>query len=447
MASEQKPKSREIPPPMGFRPGDSIAIPTHQDILYSDPEEFDSKFTDIGANNLACAAGLPGAEKIDIPKYLALLDKMAASVKQWTEKNWRLFEINPKEFKSSKNVFRAIMLTHVLRRQFGIRYNPARTHIGEDGQETFNFATLGQSDTEDMFIHGALSERRMGICGTLPVVAVAVGRRLGYPLYLVKLPFHLFFRWHDNQERFNIECTPKAGSCVYPDEYYRKWPHYRGEEEGWDKPLSNGSFWLDALPARLEMARFIANRVLELRRCKRFREVLDWVGALERFHGINYDNWRWDAEDALGGVRSDTPKLSQDGPSFADPSSSKALIRSVGNSDTHPAIDLSPQSCDMNCGPDIQNSLNASYYSEQPPLNNPPSPNQVTSPHPPAQKSVPTANPTLPVKTTIAPALLKRIPPLILLAPVPPNSPKFSKLSGVHQTLPTITSFVVFPPK
>ena len=57
----------------------------------------------------------------------------------------------------------------------------------------------------------------------MPVLMVAVGRRLGYPLKLVTAKGHLFARWEDEQERFNIE-TAGRGLSTFPDSHYRSWP-------------------------------------------------------------------------------------------------------------------------------------------------------------------------------------------------------------------------------
>lgn len=58
-----------------------------------------------------------------------------------------------------------------------------------------------------------------GTCSSLPPLYVAIGRRLGYPLKLVKSFAHLFARWDNGAgERFNIECTARQ-FVSHPDEY------------------------------------------------------------------------------------------------------------------------------------------------------------------------------------------------------------------------------------
>lgn len=67
----------------------------------------------------------------------------------------------------------------------------------------------------------------------MPVLYVAVGRRLGYPLRLVTTHRHQFARWDDPAgERFNIEIANK-GLNTFPDDYYRNWP----------VPLQDTPFW------------------------------------------------------------------------------------------------------------------------------------------------------------------------------------------------------------
>jgi hypothetical protein len=70
----------------------------------------------------------------------------------------------------------------------------------------------------------------MGTCSSLPILYLAVGRRLSYPLKLVPTKNHLFVRWEDDRFRFNIDATG-VGMNVYDDEHYRQWPFpVTGEE-------------------------------------------------------------------------------------------------------------------------------------------------------------------------------------------------------------------------
>ena len=123
-----------------------------------------------------------------------------------------------------------------------MRYNPDRIR-------NVDFTRL-----EDLFLHGLLSGSG-GTCVSMPVLYVAIGRRLGYPLRLVEGPEHLFLRWEDNAsgERFNVEGTSRS-FLSEPDSYYETWPREMTEAE-----RSQGYF-LTSLTPREELAVFITTR-------------------------------------------------------------------------------------------------------------------------------------------------------------------------------------------
>jgi len=81
-----------------------------------------------------------------------------------------------------------------------------------------------------------------------------VGRRLGYPLKLVTTKAHVFVRWDDGKERFNIETTSNGGTDSYPDDYYRTWP------EEWTDAEAKANRYLISLSPAEELAQFLANR-------------------------------------------------------------------------------------------------------------------------------------------------------------------------------------------
>jgi hypothetical protein len=88
----------------------------------------------------------------------------------------------------------------------------------------------------------------------MPVLYIAIGRRLGYPLYLLRAKEHFFVRWDEaGGERFNIECTSR-GFRSPDDEYYHRWP----------KPLTaedlRAGIFLRNLRPREELAEFLCSR-------------------------------------------------------------------------------------------------------------------------------------------------------------------------------------------
>lgn len=70
----------------------------------------------------------------------------------------------------------------LLKRGVGIRYQP--TAIGN-----YDFA-----DSRDDLLHGVLT-RKLGTCTSLPVLCVAIGRRLGYPMHLAVATSHVLCQW------------------------------------------------------------------------------------------------------------------------------------------------------------------------------------------------------------------------------------------------------------
>lgn len=172
-----------------------------------------ARITGLASANLACANGLPGADGVDEAAALQTLDTWARRVEAETARHLYRFRQNPAEFNNSEAHFRMLTLVTVLQKDCGVRYNPER-------MQSPDF-----SDSRDLFLHGLLTGKHLGTCVSMPVLYVAIGRRLGYPLKLVTSKAHLFARWEspDGRERLNIEATSQGLNC-FPDEYYHTWP-------------------------------------------------------------------------------------------------------------------------------------------------------------------------------------------------------------------------------
>lgn len=172
---------------------------------------------DIARFNLMRAEGLPGSENLGVEGCLKQLDEWARRVKSETERHQYRFRDRPAEFENSEGFFRMLMLAVVLAEDFKVQYVASR----RDGLASANDGFF--ADSRNVFLHGLLGPDRRGTCSSLPVLYVAVGRRLGYPLKLVATRGHLFVRWEGSGERFNIEASGD-GVNRFPDDYYRKWP-------------------------------------------------------------------------------------------------------------------------------------------------------------------------------------------------------------------------------
>jgi len=138
-----------------------------------------------------------------------------------------------------------------------VRYNPARVR-----DPTFQDPKCIEPDfreSRDLFIHGII-DGPGGTCASMPVLYVAVGRRLGYPLKLVEAKGHLLFRWDDPfgkrfriPETFNVEGTGN-GIGSFSDEHYRKWP------EAWNKAEIAAGCYLRSMSRIEELAGFLGTR-------------------------------------------------------------------------------------------------------------------------------------------------------------------------------------------
>ncbi len=196
---------------------------------------------DIALMNLRCAEGLPGSENFDISACLKTLDQWAARVKHETTRHLYKYRKSPGEFGNSEAFYRMMMLITVLQQDFKVHYNPDRIR------------DVDFTKSQDLFIHGMISSNNGGTCVSMPVLYTAIARRLNYPVYLVTANAHVFCRWEDSKERFNIEATSQ-GMNSYDDEYYMKWP----------KPLTKEvvrrGWYLKSLDNARSLASFLATR-------------------------------------------------------------------------------------------------------------------------------------------------------------------------------------------
>ncbi len=93
--------------------------------------------------------------------------------------------------------------------------------IGEINDYLFDelgFKAVQKADeADDLFLHSVMDSRR-GYCLSLSILYLAMGERLGLPLYGVVVPGHFFVRYDDGRVHFNIETTSKGGTAS--DEHY-----------------------------------------------------------------------------------------------------------------------------------------------------------------------------------------------------------------------------------
>jgi hypothetical protein len=218
---------------------------------------------DIALMNLRCAEGLRGAEGLDVAEALKKLDQYAKRVEQETLRHLYRFREHPEEYQDSEAYFRLMMMAVILQEDFKVTYNPKRIDTPSELQPNQQF----YADAKDVFIHGLTGAPMMGTCSSLPVFYVAVGRRLGYPLFLVTTRNHLFVRWEEGETKLNVEATAR-GFVTYDDAHYRQWPFPVTEAE------IQAHRYLKSLTPPEELACFLVIRGACLMNMKRYPSAL-----------------------------------------------------------------------------------------------------------------------------------------------------------------------------
>lgn len=231
---------------------------------------------DIALMNLACAAGLPFSERMNVTEHLRTLDNWTKHVQAEIDRNAH----RQKREGLPGSQWAAGMMVTVLQQDCGVRYNRHRIYNPDF------------TDSRDQFIHGMMVGDG-GTCASMPVLYVAIGRRLGFPMKLASAKAHLFARWDAPDERFNLEGTG-MGFGIKSDEYYLTFPmpihpHERGH-------------YLNSFSPREELATFLAARGHCLHDNQRFREAAEAYRAAHELapRAPRYENF-WLLAEACAG--------------------------------------------------------------------------------------------------------------------------------------------------
>lgn len=177
---------------------------------------------DIGRMNLICANAALDETQLDITQLLSTLNAWAEIIKSAEQKYKPTFELNPARYDNSYAKFKAVNLILTIKEDLKCRYNPSLIQSGEIYK--VNSPTFFKNPN-DIFISGLLKSRR-GTCASYAPLIVALGRRLGYPLYLKATNGHLLCYWNDGKESFNLDTN--GNSVDTPtDDYYFQTPSHR----------------------------------------------------------------------------------------------------------------------------------------------------------------------------------------------------------------------------
>jgi hypothetical protein len=152
---------------------------------------------DIALLNLACAEGCPGSENVKMAACLKTLDEWASKVAAVTERRLPEFQAKPDEYGSSEGQFRMHVLASVVREDLGVRLDVENPRSPTAARPT------------DRFISGIFSDEKRGTPASMPVLYVALARRLKYPVHLALPEGRILVRWQgaEGQDRFNLDCS------------------------------------------------------------------------------------------------------------------------------------------------------------------------------------------------------------------------------------------------
>ena len=176
---------------------------------------------DIGRMNLICAEAASGTGDSELPRLLRKLDEWAETARRAEEKYRRTFERSPERYDNSYAKFRAVNLILAVKEDFKCRYQMSLVESGE--LHNVNSPAFFKNP-DDVFISGLLKNRR-GTCSSYAPLIVALGRRLGYPLYLKATNGHLFCFWDDGKESFNIDTNGNGVDTPTDDHYFSDGNH------------------------------------------------------------------------------------------------------------------------------------------------------------------------------------------------------------------------------
>lgn len=248
-------------------------FPTIEQLLAMSPAELEKR--DIALIDLVCAQGLRGSEDLDIKQCLKTLDGWAEQVKWETQRHAYRYNEHPEEYKHSLGRYRMNMLGTILVQDLGIHYNPDRRFELAQGKPP---TMAWNTNSQDIFIHGLLGAKHAGTCSSMPVLYVAIGRRLGYPVNLATTKMHIYVRYEEpNGGHFNVEATMEQGFLTPTEQDYTTDIFQCTPEEvrgyGWLRPISNAEAF----------AHFLLHRGTCLALVKRYREARQVYMAAWRY--------------------------------------------------------------------------------------------------------------------------------------------------------------------
>ena len=156
---------------------------------------------DVVEMNLDVAREIPGMEHLDINQYRQAVDGWTKQFADWLPTAEQGFYRTPEKWKNDVRFFRIGMLAQFLDQRIGVHYLPWSLKAQQQGVKDNKY-----TDSGDLFING-LIDHKTGTCASMPVLHVAIGRRMGWPVSLACVGSHFYCRFDDGKVVYNIEAT------------------------------------------------------------------------------------------------------------------------------------------------------------------------------------------------------------------------------------------------
>ena len=192
--------------------GNKQDVRTVWQLLDLSDDELDQ--VDVVELNLAVAIEIPGLEDLSIAEYQQVVDQWTEAIRREMDQGEAEFRKTPEQWENDIRFFRLGLVASYLNQVVGLEY--------VEDQKTAQ--QVSYSDPGQLFVHGAINTKT-GTCGNMPVLHVAIGRRLGWPVSLATARSHAICRFDDGEAVFNIESTNSGKGGTFSsgtDEDYMK---------------------------------------------------------------------------------------------------------------------------------------------------------------------------------------------------------------------------------
>lgn len=152
--------------------------------------------TDLVEINLSVAREIPSLQNLDVSRYCRIVDQWTDAFRNWLPTAEKRFHQRREYFKNDIRLFRVGMLAAYMGKFLGIRYIEWHKKA----------KSIYYTNPSELFLNG-LIDTKLGSCGNMAALHVAMSRRMGWPVSLACAKSHFLSRFDDGEVIHNIEAT------------------------------------------------------------------------------------------------------------------------------------------------------------------------------------------------------------------------------------------------